>query len=71
MLATTAARLAAVLGVAPLRALFHFELPSAMLLAAAAGLALAVLALLEGLRWALRSPGAKHAKRAAATSSAH
>ena len=52
VLAATAALLAAVLGIAPLRGLFRFELPSPVVLGAATGLALAVLAVLEVLRWA-------------------
>ena len=52
VLAGTAALLAAVLWITPLRELFRFELPSAAVRAAAGGLALAVLLLLEVLRWA-------------------
>ena len=63
VLAATAALLAAVLGIAPLRALFRFERPSAAVLAAAGGLALAVLTLLQALRWARQRWASRRAAR--------
>ncbi|MBT9493114.1 MAG: cation-translocating P-type ATPase [Paucibacter sp.] len=50
VLAATALLLALALGLAPLRSVFRFELPPAELLAAALGLGLGVLLLLEGLK---------------------
>ncbi|WP_310386144.1 cation-translocating P-type ATPase [Roseateles sp.] len=62
VLAATALLLALVLGLAPLRAVFRFELPPAELLAAALAIGVAVLLLLEGLKRLLlpssqRAPG--------------
>jgi hypothetical protein len=57
VVAATVALLAAALVVAPLRALFHFALPGADLLLAAAALALAVLLVLEVLLRLLRRQG--------------
>jgi len=56
VLAATAALLAAVLLIAPLRALFRFAAPTADLMGAAGALVLAVLLALQGLLWLQRRP---------------
>jgi Ca2+-transporting ATPase len=65
VVAATAALLAAVLWVAPLRGLFHFALPAPGLLAAALGLGLGVLLVLEAGKWLTGFPHVFHRIRSA------